>query len=292
MTTINANLASTMMGSSFAAGFSAGAQFMMASGIAARFLSPLGAGPLAFAMMPALWNVSARNAAAAEPEAQWTASTGQNGTASIDLGDGYSLALNENNSEITITNANTGETTRIWGDPHVEVDGNHVFDFWGTTTFTLDNGTKITIDTEQFGGNPDAYVASQLTITKGDNAIVVDGISQNDLGDLSISMSQDGYALDAATRDGFVLNENASGSGWRSDITGQIATQADLNATRPGEAYGPGSTMPSVDELSSALSMFLGFGVLMSMAMLSTENIDTSITTNAILRAILPQVDA
>lgn len=244
----------------------AGAQFVLAAGVLGRAFNPLNAGPLAFARMPFMWNLALTTAAQPkEPVAEWTATTGQNGRASIDLGDGYSLQLNENNSEITVKNAATGETTRIWGDPHVEVDGKHAFDFWGTTTFTLDNGTKITINTEQFGGNPNEYVASQLVITKGDQAITVDGISQNKLGDLSVTMGQNGRQLDRAHRDGFVLQENDVGSGWRSAITGQVATQKDLNATAVGGAYGPGSQMPSVDELSSLLSQFLFTGFFLSM---------------------------
>lgn len=247
---------------------STGAAFVLAAGIAGSYLNPLGAGRNAFAQLASTWALSLGSASQPqqEPQAQWTVNTGGNGHASIDLGDGYSMQLNENNSEITITNAATGETTQIWGDPHVNVNGEHAFDFWGTTTFTLENGTKITIDTEQYAKNPDAYLASKVTITKGDQAIVVDGISQNQLGDLSISMSQDGEAIDAATRDGFVLEENATGAGWRSQLSGDVATQKDLDVTRVGQAYGPGSSMPSLDELSGMLGNFLNFGVLLGMA--------------------------
>lgn len=182
-----------------------------------------------------------------EPKASWTAQmTGEN-TAKIDLGDGYKLEINEKNSEMTIFNEKTGERTRIWGDPHVEIDGKQAYDFWGTTTFTLENGTKLTINTEQFAGNPNMYVASQVVITKGDNAIVVDGISQNKLGDLSVTMSNDGKAIDAEHRDGFTLHENKTGAGWRTE-DGNVATQKDLDATRIGGEYGPGSTKPSQAE--------------------------------------------
>lgn len=170
--------------------------------------------------------------------------------------------LDERNSEIFIKNANTGETTRIWGDPHVDVDGKRAFDFWGTTTFTLENGTKITINTEQYGKNPAEYVSSQVVITKGDNAIVVDGISQNQIGDLSVSMSQNGQLVDAMARDGFTLHENATGSSWRSEFTGQVATQADLNATRVGAEYGPGSDTPSLGESVDFMAGFLALGML------------------------------
>ena len=245
---------------------SLGAEFILAAGIMGRAMNPLGASARAFSLLPSLWAVGLLSGPTPQPAASWTATTGADGHASIDLGDGYTLQLNERNSEITILNANSGETTRIWGDPHVEVNGKHVFDFAGTTTFTLENGTKITIDTEQYAHNPDAYVASQVTITKGQQAIVVNGISQNKLGDLSISMSNNGALIDAATRDGFVLDENASGAGWNSSFTGRTATQADLNATMPGHAYGPGSTLPSLEELGSILSGFLLFGVAVGLA--------------------------
>ncbi len=194
-----------------------------------------------------------------KPQAQWTANIDGQNTAKINLGDGYRLEIDERSSQIMILNEKTGEKTRIWGDPHVEIDGKHAYDFWGTTTFTLENGTKITINTEQWGGNPNAYVASQLVITKGDNAIVVDGVSQNKLGDLSISMSQNGEYLDAVTRDGYTLHENACGSGWLTE-EGNVATQADLNATAVGGEYGPGSQAHSMGEIGEFLGSFLLFG--------------------------------
>lgn len=259
-------------------------------GVLALFSNRLPAGPLAFCSMPSAFIVTGgcmmpeQNGPVFEPAAgaQWTASMEGEHEASIDLGDGYTLELDERQSEIFIKNAETGEETRIWGDPHVDVDGERAFDFWGTTTFELENGTKITINTEEWDGNPNAYVASKVTITKGDQAIVVDGISQNDLGDLSLSMSSNGEMIDAMTRDGFVLNENATGSGWRSELTGEIATQADLNLTKPGQIYGPGSTMPSLGEISQVLSTFLFFGIVDTMADAFSG---ASVTPAAMLRA-------
>jgi hypothetical protein len=254
-----------------------GMAMQMASGIVGLFSGRLATGPFAFPSLPT--TLLLRGGVMLQPQtpqalpsfvptpgAQWTASLKGEHQGTIDLGDGYTLQLDERNSEITIHNAETGETTRIWGDPHVDVNGKRVFDFWGTTTFTLENGTKITIDTEQYARNPNEYVSSKLTITKGDQAIVVDGISENQLGDLEISMSNDGELLDAVTRDGFVLHENATGSSWRSELTGEIATQTDLNATRVGGLYGPGSTMPSLGEISESLSTFLFFGIVASMS--------------------------
>lgn len=256
-----------------------GAALQLTASIMGSFLRPLGAGPFASAQLPSAWNIGT-GFVGAPPQPQMTASVGANGKGNIDLGDGYTLQLNENNSEITIHNAATGETTRIWGDPHVEIEGKHAFDFWGTTTFKLENGTKITINTEQFGNNPNAFVASQLVITRGNQAVTVDGISQNSLGDLSVTMGSNGRTLDAATRDGYTLTENGAGAGWLAQGGGHVATQADLNATAVGGLYGPDSTMPSLNELGSAISNFLFFGMLMgAFAPVSAER-DAGATRN------------
>lgn len=255
-----------------------GLSLQLAAGIMGQYFNPLGASPFASGALPQLVMLSlfgnvptpprqpVGNLPALpvfpEPAAQWSAKLTGTNTAAVDIGDGYSLQFNENSSEITIRNAKTGESTRIWGDPHVDVDGKHVYDFWGTTTFTLENGTKITINTEAGKNNPNVYYASQVLVTNGTNAIVVDGVSEQVRGDLAVSMSQDGYALDALHRDGFVLHENAAGSGWISELSGAVATQADLDMTRLGAAYGPGSDLPSLGESFSLLGNFLMLGML------------------------------
>jgi len=244
--------------------FAAQQQFALATGILASYANPLGAGLFASAQLASLWAVSAFAGGRPEPEAQFTATTGGDGKASIDLGDGYTLKLNENSSEATITNANTGETTRIWGDPHVEVDGKHAFDFYETTTFTLDNGTKITVDTQAAPDNPNVFYSEKLTITRGDQAVVVEGLSELEKGDLSITLGGDAEALDAAQHDGFVLEENATGAGWRSSYTGEVATQKDLDHTKPG------STFQTLSDVGQLFNAFLGgsgdfFGALASL---------------------------
>ncbi len=242
--------------------------------ISGRFQEPLNAGPFASATTPQI--MVARCYAGCSPDMefhppplltpsgrppvqQWTAKTTGDGRAELKLGDGYTLDFDERSSEIVVFNANTRESTRIWGDPHVDVDGIRAFDFWGTTTFKLENGTKITINTEQWDGNPNAYVASKVIITKGRNAVVVDGISQNQLGDLEVEISKKGYRLDIRHRDGYLLQENASGAGWRSEFTGEIATQEDLDATRIGGRFEPGSKWPSWAQTLPLFSQFLMF---------------------------------
>ena len=189
---------------------------------------------------------------------------GPGGTANVQLSNGNELQFNENKSEIIIRNTETGEVTRIWGDPHVDVgmDGRNDFDFWGTTTFTLEDGTKITVETEPWNGNENMYVASKVTVTNGDNAVVIDGVSQNQKGDLSIEMSQDGFMTDLMTNDGYTLTADRNSDQWLAQ-DGGVATQEDLNVTRLGQAYGPDAGRPPFDEnLGNAIGAFLFLGIL------------------------------
>ena len=186
---------------------------------------------------------------AADP---FTASMPQDGKCSIDLGDGYTMQINERNSEIVIKDAQ-GNTTQIWGDPHVNVNGQHVGDFYTTTTFELKNGTKITINTEPWKGNANAYVASQVVVTRGAQALTIDGVSQNQLGDVKVTMGGNGYLLDAAHDDGLVVNERCDGAGWISSLTGRDVTQQDFDATKPGAD----PDLPFDANLGAALGLWL-----------------------------------
>ncbi len=274
---LNFNTAiNTAVNNALAGALVEGVAYSLAAGIVGSFFRPMNAGPFGFAQMPSMFNIAAGfntpalNAAAfagagqlaalSQPQAQFTATMGQGGTANIKLGDGYELNLNENNSEINIVDHNNGQTTKIWGDPHVDVNGKHAFDFAGTTTFELKNGTKITVNTEQWKGNPNAYVASNVVITKGNQALVVNGISQNQLGDLSITQSNGGYAADAIARDGYVLHE--SDAGWVSEHTGQVATQADMDATIGNGAYAPGQHTISLGEYGGMMGNWLLSGMM------------------------------
>jgi Domain of Unknown Function (DUF1521) len=128
--------------------------------------------------------------------------------------DNYRITANDNNT-VTVNNKNTGETYEIWGDPHVKVDGQQDFDFWGKTTFALEDGTKITIDTTPFKDNPSMTLASQVTITNGDYGVRISGVDSNTTGDLKVQEAAGyGRELDAVTSDGNVLQENPAGKGF------------------------------------------------------------------------------
>ena len=159
-------------------------------------------------------------------------------------GDGKVRFENENyritagdDNQVLIQNKDTGEQYRIWGDPHVEIDGKQAFDFWGQTTFVLDDGTKVTIETTPWkeGGNG-ATIASKVTITDGDYTAEISGVDTNTRGDLEFREFHGVHATvhELATRDGNVLYENANGRGFvavndQGDMVG--VDQAFINAT-------------------------------------------------------------
>lgn len=173
--------------------------------------------------------------------------------------DNYRITVGDNN-EVLVHNKNTGENYRIWGDPHVEVDGEHAFDFWGQTTFVLDDGTKLTIQTTPWeGGDNGATVASEVTITDGDYTTVISGVDTNTKGDLEFREYEGAAArvVEFAERDGNVLYENENGSGFFAvDDNGNIrdVDQAFINGTDEVKNGGPAF----LEQYAGMLQMFNG----------------------------------
>jgi len=149
-----------------------------------------------------------------DPANPTNASTTMQGGRAVFENDNYRITAGDNN-EVNITNKHTGETYQIWGDPHVNVDGQHAFDFWGTTTFKLEDGTNVTIQTTPWANNPNATLASKVTITNGDYGVQISGVDTNKTGDLKIDEAKGwGQTLDWAVDDGNVLQENPAGKGF------------------------------------------------------------------------------
>lgn len=148
--------------------------------------------------------------------------------------DNYRITVGDDNS-VNIHNKNTGEDYQIWGDPHVNVDGQHAFDFWGTTTFALDDGTKVTIQTTPWSANPNATLASKVTITNGDYGVHITGVDSNTVGDLQFDEAKGwGGLLDAVVGDGNTVYENSYGKGFVGfDAQGQLrqVDQTFINQT-------------------------------------------------------------
>jgi len=117
----------------------------------------------------------------------------------------------------------------------MNVDGQHAFDFWGTTTLQLDDGTKVTIETTPWANNPAMTLSSKVTITNGDYGVQISGVDTNRVGDLKFDEApHHGGLLDALVDDGNVLHENPAGKGFLAvDGNGRIRTvdQKYINET-------------------------------------------------------------
>jgi hypothetical protein len=166
-------------------------------------------------------------------QTQWTNTEVTNNKASINLGD-YKLDFNKSDSSMVMTNAQTGDKTKIYGDPHLTqhatgADSNSTTAmFNGPMTFMLPDNTKVTVGTQTAANNKSVSYADQVTITRGNDAYQVTGLSQENKAGLSVQKANNGRALDAATPDGFTLNANKDGSGWINPATGKEPTKAEI----------------------------------------------------------------
>ncbi len=159
------------------------------------------------------------------PDLGWSVSDVKDGKATIDLGERYQLSLNEKSSEWNLLDRQNDSKIRVWGDPHVDIDGDgrKDFDFKNDATFQLEDGTKIKVGTVPFGDRGNT-MSSKLSIVNGHNAIQVTGLGDKHDGanNLQIQQSRDGYMLDRATPDGTFVAQQA-GREW--SIGGQKITQ-------------------------------------------------------------------
>lgn len=217
-------------------------------------IDPLPASPIGQAAIPVRVDV---RLTANDTEPLWRVGQLRTGYVAIDLGNQYLLSINEYQGEVVIDNHSTGETTRIWGNAQVDVDGVNNFQFWGTTTFILENKVKVTATTIVSETNPNAYILDKLVIIKSNRAIIFSGAGSETIGDMKIRQKRNAVSADLDTPDNFILQQNKNGPGWIAQNTGEIAKQEDLRLTAPGNIFGMKKPVASLHELSQLFSRFL-----------------------------------
>lgn len=153
----------------------------------------------------------------------WSNTAVKDNKSSIDLGD-YKLDLNKKDSSLTMTNKQNGDTTKIWGDPHIDTNGTSGM-FNGPLTFDLPDHTKVTVGTQAQGN---VSYADTVTVTRGNDAYSVKGLSEKDSSPLTVERGRNGRQLDAQTPDGYTLVANTNGKGWIDPQTGHAPTAADF----------------------------------------------------------------
>lgn len=138
------------------------------------------------------------------------------------LDNGYKIVIHGKKESWSIIDAD-GKTTKIWGDPHVsEGDRSGHWDFQSNSTFVLDDGTKITVDTTSKGRSDGNVYTNGLTITKGNQSLQVTGIADNkpEIGNPSLNGGQ----LDKSTNDGHVFMMGDHADDWVYEQTGEEVT--------------------------------------------------------------------
>ncbi len=162
----------------------------------------------------------------------------------------YQITVNDR-GEVRIFNKNTQEFYRVWGDPHVDVDGKRAFDFWGQTTFQLEDGTKVTIETTPWRGNENMTISSKVTITDGDYGVHITGVDDNCIGDLAFQEVEGaGLVMDLLVRDGNTIYENAWGSGF-------LGVDSDGNITQVNQQFINETDELKADQLGTQLGELL-----------------------------------
>ncbi len=131
------------------------------------------------------------------------------GRVAFDLNDGYSMWIDERQSAFTVADAAGRENVQVTGAAQLALNGNALGSFAGTTSLVLMNGTKITMETLPEANSANVFHLDRLTVTRGDSAVVVSGVSQMSGGDLNVTQSRTGDSVDSDTRDGLVLIQTA-----------------------------------------------------------------------------------
>ncbi len=212
--------------------------------VVATHSDPLPATPVTVAALPTVVEVTvvvpqavAAQAASQEPKiwssdiqsaGAWTAQKVETGRAIIDLDSEYRLSINDVLAEVILENRMTNVTTRIWGNAQVEVAGQNIGQFWGTSSFQLANGTLITASTVVSPTNSSAYMLDKLVVTRGENGLVVTGISSDTLGDLQIAQAANVAVFDrvVAPGDAKTTPLDVQHSPEMSDASAQISADA------------------------------------------------------------------
>ena len=118
----------------------------------------------------------------------------------VDTGKYCITASNEESGRLEVTDKQTGQKFKVWGDPHIETGDGDKTDFHRKpATFELPDGTKITIDPTDGEG---ATFIEKVAITRGDQAVEMTGFR----GNLQTQeKTGQGAALDQQYEDGTVM---------------------------------------------------------------------------------------
>lgn len=167
------------------------------------------------------------------PPAQcgWSDTGVSDNKGSIDLGQ-FKIDLDKSNSSMLLTDKANNIATRLWGDPHIDFnsgsDSQTSGMFNGSMTFDLPDNTTIGVHTQPSDGG--VSYADGLTITRGNQAYSVTGLSEKNPAGLSVQKSNGFAELQNLPQDGPRLMATGSGTGWVNEQSHQMARASDFSA--------------------------------------------------------------
>jgi hypothetical protein len=173
----------------------------------------------------------------------------------VNTGEYTITASTKDDGSLTITNNQTGQSTEIWGDPHIKVNGQDTADFQtGPLNIQLQDGTVVHIDPTALQ-NGVAHIG-QVSITKGDQSVEMGGSGPDGFaGGVSTSALQTGdagyqsglYNAPNATditlgADGNLYYDNANGSMGKEITAKAGGGETDLDGAGGGLVGQPAAT--------------------------------------------------
>jgi len=192
---------------------------------------------------------------------------------SVNTGEYTITGSTKDDGSLTITNNQTHQSTEVWGDPHIKVNGQNTADFQkDNLNIQLQDGTVVHIQPTATNGQGVSHIG-QVSVTKGNQAVTMGGTGANGFADgvNTSGVMHDGqyqsalYNTPTATdvtlgANGNLYSNNANGS-----MGGEITPSAsggptDLDGTGGGLAGNPSATGSSQDtqQLEQQLMAMLG----------------------------------
>ena len=189
----------------------------------------------------------------------------------------YTISGSTNDDgSLTITNNQTGQSTEVWGDPHVKVNGQDTAEFQkGPLNIQLQDGTTVHIDPTAQNSSGVSHIG-QVSITQGNQTVTMGGDSSKGFeGSVSTSGVMNGiagyqsglYNSPNATditlgADGNLYYNNANGS-MGSEITAKSGGgETDLDGAGGGLVGQPsastGGSSASSTSLQGSMDQLMG----------------------------------
>jgi len=140
----------------------------------------------------------------------YTSVKNSDGTTTTLTPGGYEIKYDSANSTATITDTKSGESSTIWGDPHVDESDGDQWDWQSaTSSYVLSDGTKLTMNSTG-GDSTNGYgTLESMDIYSGQGRTHINSSADG------TTLSGDSREADNAQSDGEVYIGNLQANGWK-----------------------------------------------------------------------------